>query len=493
MVQPKLLSDLLRGLIAASVPVVTVTGLALDSRQVQRGDVFLALAGVQARGHEFIDSAIENGAVAVLYDADSGAVNAGCKVPCIAVAGLAHKVGIIAERFFDEPSRELFMVGVTGTNGKTSCTQFLAQAYHDDAPCGVIGTIGNGFYGALDVASHTTPDAVSLHRLLRQLRDQGATRVVMEVSSHGLDQGRVAGVNFNVAVFTNLSRDHLDYHGDMAAYGRAKSRLFSLPGLRWAVINTDDAFGHSLVDEIPESVGVVTYGMEEPGVLRGDRIQGQLIRLDRQGLVLAVDTPWGQGMIKSPLLGRFNASNLLAVLGALLASGIKFETAVQRLQRLNTVPGRMEHFGKEGQPLVVVDYAHSPDALYQVLTTLREHCAGKLWCVFGCGGNRDRGKRPLMGEVAEQYADQVVITNDNPRREDPQMIIDEIRSGMKHSKTVTVIADRASAIAHAVRQAGIDDVVLIAGKGHEDYQQIGDVRHPFSDRAQVQALLGMAA
>lgn len=491
--QPKPLSDLLQGLVAVPVPAVMVTGLALDSRQVQRGDVFLALAGVQARGHEFINSAVENGAVAVLYDADAGAVSTNCKVPCVAIAGLAHKAGVIAERFFDEPSRELFMVGVTGTNGKTSCTQFLAQAYHEDAPCGVIGTIGNGFYGALDVASHTTPDAISLHRLLRQLRDQGATRVVMEVSSHGLDQGRVAGVNFDVAVFTNLSRDHLDYHGDMAAYGRAKSRLFSLPGLRWAVINTDDTFGRSLVDEIPTAVGVLTYGMDAYDAKRGDRIQGRLMRLDRQGLVLAVDTPWGQGTIKSPLLGRFNASNLLAVLGALLASGIKFETAVQRLQQLNTVPGRMQRFGKEGQPLVVVDYAHSPDALYQVLTTLREHCVGKLWCVFGCGGNRDRGKRPLMGEVAEQYADRVVITNDNPRHEDPQTIIDGIRSGMKHSEAVIVIVDRAQAIAHAVQQAGADDVVLVAGKGHEDYQQVGDVRHPFSDCAQVQALLRVAA
>lgn len=491
--QPKPLSDLLQGLVVAPVPAVMVTGLALDSRQVQRGDVFLALAGVQARGHEFINSAVDNGAVAVLYDADSGAVATNCKVPCIAVVGLAHKAGVIAEHFFDEPSHELFMVGVTGTNGKTSCTQFLAQAYHEDAPCGVIGTIGNGLYGALDVASHTTPDAVSLHRLLRQLRDQGATRVVMEVSSHGLDQGRVAGVNFEVAVFTNLSRDHLDYHGDMAAYGRAKSRLFALPGLRWAVINTDDAFGRSLVDEIPTAVGVLTYGMNEPGVQRGNRIQGQLMRLDRQGLVLAVDTPWGQGTIKSPLLGRFNASNLLAVLGALLASGVEFETAVQRLQQLNTVPGRMQRFGKEGQPLVVVDYAHTPDALYQVLTTLREHCTGKLWCVFGCGGNRDRGKRPLMGEVAEQYADRVVITNDNPRHEDPQVIIDEIRSGMQRSEEVIVIVDRAQAIAHAVQQAGANDVVLVAGKGHEDYQQVGDVRHPFSDCAQVQALLRVAA
>jgi UDP-N-acetylmuramoyl-L-alanyl-D-glutamate--2,6-diaminopimelate ligase len=493
MTQPKLLSNLLQGLVDMPIPEVVVAGLALDSRRVQCGDLFLALVGVQARGHEFIESAVENGATAVLYDADAGAVNANCKVLCIAVVNLAHKAGVIAERFFDEPSRELFMVGVTGTNGKTSCAQFLAQAYHDDAPCGVIGTIGNGFYGALDVASHTTPDAVSLHRLLRQFRDQGATRVVMEVSSHGLDQGRVAGINFDVAVFTNLSRDHLDYHGDMAAYGRAKSRLFSLPGLRWAVINTDDALGRSLVDEIPAAVGMLTYGMGESAVSRGDRIQGRLIRLDRNGLVMAVETPWGQGTISSPLLGRFNASNLLAVFGALLVSGIEFTTAVQRLQRLNTVPGRMEHFGKEGQPLVVVDYAHSPDALYQVLITLREHCAGKLWCVFGCGGNRDRGKRPLMGEVAEQNADLVVITNDNPRLEDAQAIIDDIRSGMKHSETVTVIADRAQAIAHAVQRAGVDDVVLVAGKGHEDYQQVGDVRYPFSDRVQVQSLLGVAA
>lgn len=488
------LNLLMQGLIEDVVPEIVVTGVTLDSRQVEPGYLFLALAGTQVQGHQFIGQAVQKGAVAVLFDPAAGAASAEVSVPCIAVNDLVHKAGIIAERFFAEPSRELFMVGVTGTNGKTSCTQFLAQAYHSEAsPCGIIGTIGNGFYGELDAASHTTPDAVSLHRLLRKLRDQGATRVVMEVSSHGLDQGRVAGVSFDVAVFTNLSRDHLDYHGDMATYGRAKSRLFALPGLEWAVINTDDAFGRSLVDAIPEAVNVATYGMGQPGTQRGARIQGHLIRLDRQGLVLKVETPWGQGTITSSLLGRFNASNLLAVFGALLTSGIEFDVAVQRLQSLNTVPGRMERFGGANQPLVVVDYAHTPDALYQVLTTLREHCAGRLWCVFGCGGNRDRGKRPLMGEVAEQYADRIIVTNDNPRREDPQFIVNEILSGMKHPDAATVITDRATAIAHALRRASANDVVLIAGKGHEDYQQIGDERLPFSDRSQVQALLGVAA
>ncbi|MEK6771709.1 MAG: UDP-N-acetylmuramoyl-L-alanyl-D-glutamate--2,6-diaminopimelate ligase [Pseudomonadota bacterium] len=481
------LSRLLAGI--ARVPPGTdrpVQALQIDSRRVTAGDVFVAMPGAAADGRRFIADAVARGAVAVLCEAD-GDVPAG-DVPAIAVTDLRRQLGALADRLHGEPSRELVVIGVTGTNGKTTCTQLLAQALDDVESrerarrCGIIGTLGYGFHDALDASLHTTPDAITVHRLLDRFRRDGASHVAMEVSSHALDQGRVNAVRFAVAVFTNLTRDHLDYHGDMASYGETKASLFRWPGLRAAVINTDDDFGRSLIPTLPKGVRVVSYG------LNGGDVRARELRATHEGLHLVAETPAGPVTMDSPLFGRFNASNLLAVLATLLALDMPPAEAARRLARARAADGRVERFGgRGGQPLVVVDYAHTPDALQQVLRDLREHTRGRLICVFGCGGDRDRGKRPLMGRLAELLADEVILTDDNPRRESPAAILDEIRAGM--SGTPTVMHDRRAAIAAAIARAGGDDIVLVAGKGHEDYQEINDVRHPYSDRATVRELV----
>ena len=490
------LSVLLRDI--AAVPAQfdrTVHGVQLDSRRVQTGDLFLACNGLRHRGHEFVADALVQGAAAVAYEIDAGERPplpplSAEGAPQIAVVALAQRAGEIAERFYGEPSRALFVIGVTGTNGKTSCSHYLAQALHTAAePCGVIGTVGNGLLGDLQAGTHTTPDAVSLHALLAELRDRGAERVVMEASSHALDQGRVNAVAFDVAVFTNLTRDHLDYHGDMASYGAAKQKLFHLPGLRYAVINGDDAFGRELLATLRPEVTAVSYGLGDAVASTLPHVQARTMRLHDEGIEIAVHTPWGRGEARLPLLGAFNVSNAVAVLATLLVMGIGFDDALRRLGRLHAVAGRMQRFGGGTAPLVVVDYAHTPDALEQALTALRAHSRGCLWCVFGCGGDRDRGKRPLMGAAAARLADRIVVTDDNPRSEDPSHITDEIMAGIGDKTNVSVIHDRAAAIAHALTQATAADVVLIAGKGHETYQQIGTQFLPFSDQAVVQRLL----
>ncbi len=481
-----------------------IYGLSMDSRKVQAGDLFLACTGQQARhGHEFIADAIQAGAVAVAYTLDGGIGNEArvaisdvpVKVPAFGIAQLGQQAGVIAARFYDDPSRDLFVVGITGTNGKTSCSQFIAQALNEDALAGVIGTLGNGLYGNLQQTSHTTPDALSLHGLLAGMRAAGAVSVAMEVSSHALEQGRVNGVVFDAAVFTNLSRDHLDYHGDMVSYGRAKQRLFAMPELRYAIINADDGFGRELLRSLPANVEAIAYALDDVEDVRCKQVvRGTLLSQGLDGLNLQVASPWGEAQVTSRLLGRFNASNLLAVLATLVASGIPFNVAIEKLARLQPVPGRMECYGgRYGKPLVVVDYAHTPDALGQVLQSLREHCQDALWVVFGCGGDRDRGKRPLMGAIAQRHADHVVLTDDNPRHENAEGIIADIRAGLRPSPSVHVERDRAQAIAWAVTRATGRDVVLIAGKGHEDYQLIGDVKLNFSDSLHVRNLLKEAA
>lgn len=481
-----------------------IHGLSMDSRNVQAGDLFLACAGQQARhGREFIADAVQAGAVAVAYALDSVIDNEGAiavsdgpvKVPMFGIAQLGQQAGAIAERFYNYPSQDLFVVGITGTNGKTSCSQFIAQALNEDTPAGVIGTLGNGVYGRLQETNHTTPDAISLHGFLAEMRATGVTSVAMEVSSHGLEQGRVNGVVFDAAVFTNLSRDHLDYHGDMIAYGRAKQRLFTMPGLHYAIINADDSFGRELLQSLSSGVQAIGYTLgdvEDGGY--NQIVRGTLLSQGRDGLTLHVVSPWGETCFTTRLLGRFNASNLLAVLATLVISGIPFDAAIQKLGRLQPVPGRMECYGgRHGKPLVVVDYAHTPDALSQVLQSLREHCQNALWVVFGCGGNRDRGKRPLMGEIAQRHADHVVLTDDNPRYENADEIIADILAGLRSPQSIHVERDRAQAIAWAVAHATQHDVVLIAGKGHESYQLIGDTKLTFSDSLQVRNLLKEAA
>jgi len=505
MPKPLTFAELIVGIyFIRQAPALEVGGLCLDSRQVQKNDLFFALGGEQVHGKEFINDAIKRGASVVLWESATPRqeLRGDTQVPVYGVPDLKNMVGCIAERFYGEPSQAQFVIGVTGTNGKTSVTQFIAHALQQKAPCGVIGTLGNGVSGQLEKSGFTTPDAVTLHTLLDDLRHENVKWVVMEASSHGLDQGRVAGVAFDVAVFTNLSHEHLDYHGTMQNYGRAKRRLFETKGLKYAVINIDDEYGRQMLMSMPGAVGTVSYGFAD-GKGGNDLLPsllGSNLQLDRNGLRMHVESDWGKGDLQVPLLGEFNASNLLAALGALLASGIAFDDALQRLADVQPVPGRMQGYGGTNQqPLVVVDYAHTPDALEQVLVALRAHAtvqagavtAPDLWCVFGCGGDRDRSKRPLMAAAAERLADKVIVTNDNPRMENAQVIVADILQGFTRVDDVRVIADRASAIEEAILSAGEDDVVLIAGKGHEDVQIVGDERLPFSDAHEVQRVLAL--
>jgi UDP-N-acetylmuramoyl-L-alanyl-D-glutamate--2,6-diaminopimelate ligase len=439
---------------------VRFTGIAIDSRKVVPGDLFLAYPGDASDGRRFIPQAIAAGAVAVLWEDSGFHWEAGWRVPNRAMRGLRHQAGFIASHFYGEPSRHVWMVGVTGTNGKTSCSHWIAQAMTGlGRPTALIGTLGSGFPGALDLASNTTPDPVSLHRQLDSFRKRGARAVAMEVSSHGLDQGRVNGVEFDVALFTNLTRDHLDYHGTMHAYGEAKAKLFAWPQLRHAVINLDDEFGNRLATRVDRSrVNVLGYGFGK------GEIAGHKLDLSTRGLKLEITTPWGSADLAAPVLGGFNAHNVLGVLGVLMSSEFGLEEAAAALRGIEPVRGRMETLQVEGGPLVVVDYAHTPDALEKALQTLRDllPLPGRLHCVFGCGGDRDQGKRPLMGEVATRLADRCVITSDNPRSENPRAIIEQIVAGAHPNYHVE--PDRTAAIYDALVHAGSTDVVLIAGK-----------------------------
>jgi UDP-N-acetylmuramoyl-L-alanyl-D-glutamate--2,6-diaminopimelate ligase len=453
-----------------------IGGLAQDSREVKPGDLFLAFRGQHFDGERFIGPAIQAGAVAVLVEGEAGEIELRGGVPCIPYPDLTRRAGELAARFYDDPTRAMQVIGVTGTNGKTSISHFLAQSL--PAPCGLLGTLGYGIYGQLRKGAFTTPFAPDLQQLFHALRQAGVSRAVMEVSSHGLDQGRVAGVHFETAIFTNLSRDHLDYHGSMEQYGAAKRKLFHWPGLKRAVINLDDAFGRELLTDLPPGLEVLRYSLDNPRA----EIHCRRITPLADGYELAVITPWGETNLRSPLWGHFNLSNLLATLAMLVPHGSSLAQASQRLSALSAVPGRLEHYARPGSPRLVIDYAHTPDALEKVLSALREHCQGKLWCVFGCGGERDAGKRPLMGELAERLADRVIVTDDNPRGEDPAEIIAQILAGMSQPEHAWVLADRRQAITYAFCEAAAEDVILIAGKGAEETQHIGDRLLPFSDR-----------
>jgi UDP-N-acetylmuramoyl-L-alanyl-D-glutamate--2,6-diaminopimelate ligase len=491
------LAWLLEGLCADGAVVdIEISGLATDSRSVRPGDLFLASQGLQVHGLVHVEQALQQGAVAVAWepvaDTDIGRIAATLAVPAVAVAGLAQKVGVVADRFYAHPSRELHVIGVTGTDGKTSVSHFIAQALSTEQQhCGLLGTLGYGVYGALQMPTHTTPDALRLHAEFAALRDQGVKNVAMEVSSHALHQHRTAGVDFDTAVLTHLSRDHLDYHGSIEAYAEAKRRLFESPGLGCAVVNVTDDFGRQLAADLKNRLRVIAWQGRQGDVARSypDWIELKSVRALEQGIALELDSSWGPAAFETALLGGFNAENLLAALGALLASGLSLQTAVERLARVKTVAGRMELFARTGAPRVVVDYAHTPHALETALQALRPHCKGELICVFGAGGDRDRGKRPQMGALAERYADRVVLTSDNPRHEDPDSILDQIAQGFEQPQRAVRISDRAAAIAGAIREAASDDLVLVAGKGHEDYQQTGSQRLAFSDRALVQDVL----
>jgi len=467
---------------------IPVCELVSDSRKAAPGVVFAAYPGETRDGRDFIVQAVAQRVDGVLWEADHHLWDPALGIPNAGVAGLKRRIGEIAAHVYGEPSRAMHMIGITGTNGKTSVAHWVAQSFAQlGQKIAVIGTIGNGFPGALTPSLNTTPDAIELQRRLAKYRKQGAVACAMEVSSHGLEQGRVNGTAFNVAVLTNLSRDHLDYHGDMDSYANAKARLFSWPGLDWVVLNVDDAFGQRLENEV-NAARVAGYGFQRGSVV------GEKLRLSQAGLNLQVRTDWGNAELDVPLLGRFNAANVLATLTTLLVSDVKLDDACKALAHITPPPGRMQTLGGNAHPLVVVDYAHTPDALEKVLATLREIVSGgRLICVFGCGGNRDKGKRPLMGQIAAAGADEVWITSDNPRNEVPQHIINDILEGVTSTKTdhrVHNEPDRARAIFEAIGGAHHGDVVLIAGKGHEDYQEIAGERLPFSDIAVASKALG---
>jgi UDP-N-acetylmuramoyl-L-alanyl-D-glutamate--2,6-diaminopimelate ligase len=480
-----------------SAPDVSVTGLAQDSRAVTPGAAFIACQGRSTHGLAHVAGATERGAVAVIWESSPGVevppLPAG--IASVGIAHLGRRVGEIADRFFHSPSSDLRVAGITGTNGKTTSAYLLAQASDLVGQRGAyLGTLGFGRAGALTNPGLTTPDAVTVHRRLADARDAGAATVAMEVSSHALDQDRTGGVRFDTAVFMNLTRDHLDYHGTLEAYGAAKSRLFHAPGLRCAVVNVRDPFGRDLAGRIDPAIELIVYSTASEIWVEPDAgwIRVSELRTTTAGLTLQVETRWGAGTLRSRLVGEFNAENLLAVLGVLLGWGVPLQKALVALGTCVAPPGRMETFGGGAQPLVLVDYAHSPDALGKLLEAARAHARGRLHCVFGCGGDRDPGKRPMMGAIAESLADSVVVTDDNPRTEAARSIIEQVLAGMVHPGAAHVIGDRAEAIHFAITEADAGDVVVIAGKGHEDYQIVGDEVRPFSDQAVVRDALGEA-
>lgn len=480
------LSRLLDGLCTAA-PDITVTGLALDSRRVVAGDLFLAAQGVRGRhALEYLDEAISLGAAAVAWEPAPGVSAPHLDIPNVPVPQLGRRIGEIASRFHGRPADHLYTVGVTGTDGKTSTAWLIAQALeHLGRPCLYLGTLGAGRIGALAPATHTTPDPVSLQAQLAQARDDGMRAVAMEVSSHALDQERVAGMRFDAAVLTNLTRDHLDYHGTEEAYAEAKSLLFQRFCRGVSVLNRDDAWGRRWAPTLPDTL---LYGLDGERAVAGRSLSGRGLELRPDGIALRLDDGERELVLQSRLLGRFNAYNLLAAAAALRVGGVSLEAVVDALGAASTVPGRMEGFRRaDGGPLVIIDYAHTPHALASVLRAAREHGAGRLSLVFGCGGDRDRGKRPLMGATARELADAVIVTDDNPRSESPQQIVSEILGG----HAMTVIHDRADAIRQAIEHAKGTDVVVIAGKGHETTQTYGADPRAFSDRDLVADLLGL--
>jgi UDP-N-acetylmuramoyl-L-alanyl-D-glutamate--2,6-diaminopimelate ligase len=456
------------------VPAIEVRGLCLDSRRVESGDLFIALRGQQHDARMFLEDAAARGAIAALTE---DAVPAGqTAMPVIPVPGLRERLGEIVSRYYRHPSHTMHIAAVTGTNGKTTVSQLLAQLIRAVGyDCGVIGTLGASLDDRPVESAHTTPDPLTLQAVLAAWAGQAVPFVSMEASSHALDQGRLNGVDIDTAIFTNLTRDHLDYHGDMAAYGAAKARLFKFSSLRTAVLNADDAFSASLSQQLAPGVTALRYGQEGSGA---DVTLGKL-ELESASLRMRFQSPWGSATLRCPLLGEFNAMNLLAAMTAALQAGLPFDGLVSAAAQLKAVPGRMEPIRVPGAPLVVIDYAHTPDALGQVLAALRQQCPGQLIAVFGCGGDRDRGKRALMAEAVSTIADRAILTSDNPRSEDPLAIIADVEAGMRCDYLVR--SDRGEAIRLAIESARPGDCVLIAGKGHEDYQIIGERRLAFSD------------
>ncbi|WP_100640156.1 UDP-N-acetylmuramoyl-L-alanyl-D-glutamate--2,6-diaminopimelate ligase [Marinobacter salexigens] len=478
------LSTLLQGIVPVpSVFDVTIHDLRADSRAVRSGDAFVALSGADTPADQYVDKAVDAGATVVLLESEeAGECREHRGALIVPVVQLRQLLGKIAARFYEHPSRRLRLIGVTGTNGKTSVSHYIAQLLGQaGTPCGILGTLGYGMPGALQEASHTTPDAVQINRALSDILSMGGRAAAMEVSSHGLDQGRVDGLAITGAVFTNLTRDHLDYHGSMEAYGATKARLFEREDVHFSVINFDDPFGRQLYEMIEGKCDRIRYSLHESEL----ELWLKEFHPTDDGFDAVVDGEWGLFGLSVPLMGSFNASNVLAAVAAAMTVGATVEQVQEAVRKLAPPPGRLEQFrGVEGVR-AVVDYAHTPDALSNALAALRPHVTGKLICVFGCGGDRDSGKRPEMAREAENCADFVIVTDDNPRTENPVKIVQDILAGFSRPNAATVIHDRAEAIRFAIDMAGPNDLVLVAGKGHEAWQEIAGQKFPFSDAAHV--------
>lgn len=468
------------------LPEVAVSGIKLDSRQVANGDLFVAVPGYLSDGRDFIQQAIDSGAAAVLAECDRVAIEYQQNVPVIKMPAVKEQLSAIAGCFFGHPSQQANVIGVTGTNGKTSVTHLIAQlAKLTGHEAAVIGTTGSGLIGHLLPEKHTTPDAVTVQQRLATLVAEGAQWIAMEVSSHALVQRRVEALQFSAVAATNISRDHLDYHGTMDNYVRAKYRLFADFDCARQVANADDVVLQQWLAENPKAMATSIFSSP-----KGTSLVASDIRYGADGTSFEAVYSDANGEqqrvpVHSPLLGQFNVYNLLTALAVAVSHGESLQALAAACAQLQPVPGRMEAFQNSQSALIVVDYAHTPDALQQVLQALRKHCVGKLWCVFGCGGDRDRGKRPQMGQIAAEYADEVVVTDDNPRTEPPEQIIADILTGTGNQKRTRTLRGRREAVLDTIARAGRDDVVLLAGKGHEDYQVIGNEQIDYNERAIV--------
>jgi UDP-N-acetylmuramoyl-L-alanyl-D-glutamate--2,6-diaminopimelate ligase len=430
-----------------------------------------------------MNEAIQAGAVAIAYEEDGKfSPPENCPIPLVAVEQLSEKIFELGPYFYNDPSQSLTMIGVTGTNGKTSTTHYIAQILALlGQKCGVIGTVGNGLWGSLNTTNCTTPDPLHLQHLLAELRDEGATTVAMEVSSHGLEQRRVEGVKFDVAIFTNLTRDHLDYHGDMEHYALAKAKLFATSGLRFAVLNADDPYSQLMQKHAADKSKILWYSTQQST----SDIHVISSTMQPNGIALQLASIWGEAKCDLPLLGAFNISNILAVICSLCALNHPFSAILMALEKIKPVSGRMEKLSLQGYPTIVIDYAHTPDAMEKALCAMREHCQAKIWVVFGCGGNRDRGKRPEMAKVAEQFADHIIVTQDNSRLENKEQIFADIMAGFRQTEAIHIESDRAKAIEYALSHANENDCILLAGKGHETYMDIDGIKSHFDEREVV--------
>lgn len=489
------LTELLAGIISLNDDYnCEVSGLALDSRYVKQGDVFFALTGASTHGKTYIDAAVDAGAVAIVMEVESDAdplpvswyTHQNNQLPLIAIHNLRAQLAAIANSYYNNPSLSLTLTGVTGTNGKTSITSFLAQVLSEKNKCGLIGTLGTGIYPDIVPGIHTTPDIFSLYKTLATFNEQGVNKVMMEVSSHALQQERIAGLNFTTAIFTNLSHEHLDYHQTMSQYLAAKLKLFQVDELKHAIVNIDDLSSHEVLASIAAEVNVLTYSVTK---YKQANIFADRLIMEDKGISFTLHTPKGECEINTRLQGKFNISNLLAVVAVLVNEDYSMPEIKSRLEGVSAIAGRMEKVTSGNMPCFIIDYAHTPDALELVLQSLRKQYKGSLWCVFGCGGDRDQDKRARMGAIAEIYADHIVLTNDNPRNEPAEQIVSQILQGIEAKDKVTIEYDRQTAIHYAFNTSTNDDVILVAGKGHENYQITGDRRTHFSDRECIEKII----